>query len=251
MKRLAIVLLLAILSVACQPAGNSAPPPTPLPADAVGTIIAATSGAAATQTESARPLPTPTQPSPTPPPPTRTPSPTPSPTATFIIILPTPTASSTPLPPPPSYGGGSTTGTTSGTPVPTAIGIGFCELLFASPSGEAAIRPGSDFDAVWELKNISDRPWDHTSIDLVYIEGEPMQKFGQDVFDLPEYVKPGQSTTLRVDMRAPFVAGTYTAIWGLREGHEIRCRFSVTVRADGTPYPTFTPTITPTPTATP
>ncbi len=263
MKRTALFAFLALLLAACQPSGGQASLPTPIPPEALGTLIAATSGAAATQTAAVQPQATPTVLAPGQAPPTVTPSPTPSPTAAFFIVIATPTPYLTPLPPPPSYGGSSTgssgsssTGSTSSggstsyaTPVPTAIGIGFCELLAASPSGEAAIRPGGDFDAVWELKNISDRPWDHTSIDLVYLEGERMQKFGEDVFDLPEYVKPGESTTLRVDMRAPFVAGTYTAIWGLQEGHEIRCKFSVTVKADGTPYPTFTPT--PTPTATP
>lgn len=249
MKRLLILILpLFMLACAAGPLVSSQPLPTPIPPDALATIIAATGQASWAMTETARPLPTPTVPSPTPPPPTPTRTATPTATATFVIIIPSPTASNTPLPPPPSYGGGGSGG--GSTPIPTAVGKNFCSLLEAYPSGSAAVRPGGDFDAVWVLKNISERPWDNTSIDVVFLEGERMQKNDKDFFDLPEYVKPGQTMELRIDMRAPFVAGTYTAIWGFRQGHDIVCKFSVTVKADGTPYPTFTPTITPTATVT-
>jgi hypothetical protein len=86
----------------------------------------------------------------------------------------------------------------------------------------------NDFDAIFTVKNTSDKNWEAAAVDLKFLSGAKMQKYA-DLYDLPKLVKPGESITLRVDMLAPDKAGVYVANWGLVSGSTTLCKMALGV----------------------
>lgn len=115
-------------------------------------------------------------------------------------------------------------GTVSPTPAPVT---GKFQVVSVSPT--VALPKGTDFDAVWTIKNTSGKTWELSTIDYRYVSGTKMNHVG-DRYDLNQVVKPGETVKVIVDMTAPNTAGWYTANWELVEGSTVLGSLTVTVR---------------------
>lgn len=111
------------------------------------------------------------------------------------------------------------------TPVPTTS---VCSLVSVAPLRSVTMPTRYDFDAVWEVKNTSDKNWEASSVDFKYVSGQKTYKYNA-VYDLPETVKPGEKITIRVDMLAPDQAGVYTTNWALVNGSTTLCNLPLTI----------------------
>ncbi len=127
------------------------------------------------------------------------------------------------------------TNTTSGSIAATATpsttttpGAGTACQVSVSPSASQTLKTREDFDAVWTVKNTSNRTWEAASVDYKYTSGTEMQKFAK-AFDLKQSVKSGESIKITVDMLTPDKAGTYTTIWSIVEGSTVLCSLPLTV----------------------
>lgn len=136
---------------------------------------------------------------------------------TLVVFTPTlePTATATlpptQTPPPPTATRPPATATSTATATP---GPFECRIVSQSPALGAKINGGTDFDLVWVLRNTGTKRWELGAVDIKYISGSKLQKFG-DVFDLAKTVNPGEEITITIDMLAPTIAGTYKAVWNL------------------------------------
>ncbi len=119
----------------------------------------------------------------------------------------------------------STTATPSTTTTP---GSGAACQVSVSPSASQTLKPREDFDAVWTVKNTSNRTWDAASVDYKYTSGTEMQKYAK-AYDFTQSVKPGESIKIAVDMLAPDKAGTYTTTWSIVEGSTVLCSLPLTI----------------------
>jgi hypothetical protein len=189
--RLSLILVAAVVTLACLPTLGPEPLPT-FDANAPLTAIVLTAGAAATQTAlNAPPTATST------PLPTHTPTDTPTPTPTFLFFVPT------------------------GALDPTQIPLGVsqhdfdCQVLSAEPKGFVGVS--TRFFGRWVVANIGVALWDLNSLDYRYTGGEKIHL--QSIYDFPATVTPGATVELRVDMQSPAVAGTYTTNWKIYRGN--------------------------------
>ncbi len=104
---------------------------------------------------------------------------------------------------------------------------GACQIVSVTPS--ASMPRNADFDAVWTIKNTSNRTWDGNSVDYKYISGSKLQKYNLR-YDLHQNVKPGDTVKVVVDMVAPSTAGFYTVNWALVEGSTTLCNLPLNLR---------------------
>jgi hypothetical protein len=118
---------------------------------------------------------------------------------------------------------GTTTPGASPTPAPVT---GICQVQNTSPIRNLAVR--EDFDAIWTVKNTSNKNWELSAVDYKFISGSKIHT-GADMFDLPVTVKPGESINIIVDMLAPATAATYAANWALVQGGTTLCTLPLTV----------------------
>ncbi len=109
---------------------------------------------------------------------------------------------------------------TGGTPTPVAE---------VSVTPTSPILKGNEFDAVWTVKNISNRTWDLSAVDYAYVSGTRMYKYNAR-YDMPVTVKPGETVKIVVDMIAPKDAGVYTTNWALMEGGSVLVNLPLTLR---------------------
>jgi hypothetical protein len=100
-----------------------------------------------------------------------------------------------------------------------------CGVISVSPS---RIAPRADFDAIWTIKNTSEKTWSADAVDYKYISGSKIHKRGE-IYDLPQSVKPGETVKIMVDMLAPAAAGTYTANWALTASGSTICSLPITL----------------------
>ena len=78
------------------------------------------------------------------------------------------------------------------------------------PDG-TVFRPGVDFEKTWRLQNTGTCTWDD-GYSLVFISGDQALDPSNFAFDQSaEFVEPGESADITVDLTAPNTAGTYTA----------------------------------------
>jgi len=179
--------------------------------------IAQTANAAVTQTVAAMPTSTPTET------PTATPAntftPSPTNTATVVFILSTPTLPVFPTFTGLSSGGGGTSGTSSDDFA--------CQVLSVEPANGTSFNGRTNFDAVWRIRNIGQKMWDHNGVDYSYDSGDRIHKVER--YDLSANVRSGQTVGVIVDMAAPRNAGSYTTRWVLNSGRNEFCRMSLTI----------------------
>lgn len=212
-----LLILLAVASTACGLIGPQAQPTMdPLvfqsTLNAAGTQAVETIAAQLTSTALAQP---PTE-IPTQAPTVVVLSPTTAPTskATLVPTL-APTATATRVP---------VTSTPTSTSTPSDL---VCTLVSQSPALGTKMSYGTDFDAVWKIKNTGTLAWAVGNVDIKYVSGEKMQKAG-DTFDLAKTVNPGEEITITLDMLAPQNAGTYSAVWNLVAGRAF-CNMNVKI----------------------
>lgn len=200
------------LILACVPTIGT-PIPTVDP-NQINIFIAQTANAAASQTAAV--LPTFTQTETTTPTPEDTTTPSLTATSTVIFILSTPTKSVTPT----------LTGLAGGTTGITGDNFA-CQVLSVTPPNGTSLDPRTDFDAVWQVRNIGKKQWDRNAVDYVYASGAELYKTTN--YDLPSDVKSGATVNIIVDMIAPKKPGSYTTNWVLRNSSRVICNLSLTI----------------------
>jgi hypothetical protein len=210
--RTVVLLIAAVILVACNKGLPTAAPTQ----DISGELDAARTQAVQTfQAEQASQA----SPTPLPPTPTLAPSATEVPSPTTVPTL-APTNTLAALP----------TNTSPAVVLVTRTPVQLdCSVTDLSPAYLTEFAPREDIDAKWSVKNTGSKTWGSTDIDLAYISGEKMSKFG-DSFDIGKDVAAGSSIDLIVDMLAPALPGNYTTTWGLKSGSTTLCTFSITIR---------------------
>jgi len=112
------------------------------------------------------------------------------------------------------------------TPAATGTTTGItCTVTLTDPTN--IIAAGSDFDAVWTVKNTSGEDWSSNSVDYKFLSGTGMHK--KAVYDLAQTIKNGESGQIIVDMVAPDMAGLYSAEWAIVASSTTLCFLSVAV----------------------
>jgi hypothetical protein len=106
------------------------------------------------------------------------------------------------------------------TPTPTPSSQASCQILSVTPTQSMGIN--TDFDAVWQVKNISSKVWDNHEIDFRYQSGDKFYKYN-GLYDLPKLVNPGETVNLVADMLAPSKTGTYSTVFILIGDHGVVC----------------------------
>jgi hypothetical protein len=206
--------------MACVPTLGT-PFPTADPS-LINTFIAQTANAAASQTAAALPTSTFTEtPTPTP---ENTSTPSPTFTSTVIFILSSPTKPVVPTFTGLSSGGGSSSGGGGGS---TSSDNYACQVISVDPANGTSFNPSADFDATWRVKNIGQKDWDRTSIDVVYDSGAKIHKIAG--YDLNTNVKVGENINITVDMVAPKDSGSYTTNWVLQASAKVFCKMTLTI----------------------
>jgi hypothetical protein len=108
------------------------------------------------------------------------------------------------------------TSTASNTPEATFTptqGANQAQEISQSPSDGSSLDHGSDFDLVWEVKNIGTNDW---STGWYYEYQSGVEGSGEDSYHLSEEVDDGETIKLIVDMIAPNDAGNYSTTWALK-----------------------------------
>ena len=75
-------------------------------------------------------------------------------------------------------------------------------------------QPGDEFTKSWRLKNTGTCTW-NPNYSFVFYSGDRMS--GAKITDLDEYVEPGETIDILVDMTAPSDPDTYTGYWKLQD----------------------------------
>jgi len=97
-----------------------------------------------------------------------------------------------------------------------------CKVISVSPVYTTKLRPSTDFDARWTLKNLSPDTWEEDSLEVRYITGDKFQQYS-DSYKLLKDVKSGENVEFVIDMVTPSEAGTYSTAWGLFRGSQNLC----------------------------
>ncbi len=101
-----------------------------------------------------------------------------------------------------------------------------CQIVSTSPTASMSVR--TDFDAVWAVKNTSNKNWSVDSVDYQYWKGEQIYKHS-NIYDFTKTVKPGETINIVVDMVAPNKAGTFTTHWAIASGGSLLCDLPLTI----------------------
>ncbi|MFN8411742.1 MAG: NBR1-Ig-like domain-containing protein [Anaerolineales bacterium] len=209
--RLFFLLVATLVMLACMPVLAATPAPIPtFDPNSINTSIVSTANAAITQTAlfttpTDTPTITPTF--------TVAPSDTPSPTATVLFLLATPTVAS---------------------PVPTPGGSGKkfdCAVLSKTPADGTSVSPNVDFSVTWHVLNIGTDFWNSNDVDYHYSSGDKFHL--QKAYDLEQSVSVGQETDLKVSMKSPGTAGTYSTTWKMQSGKTEFCALTFTIQVLG------------------
>jgi len=75
-------------------------------------------------------------------------------------------------------------------------------------------QPGEEFTKSWRLKNTGTCTW-NPNYSFVFYSGDRLS--GAKTTDLDEYVEPGETIDILVDMTAPSDPDTYTGYWKLQD----------------------------------
>jgi hypothetical protein len=116
-------------------------------------------------------------------------------------------------------------GTTGGSTVNPPVTSNTCQIISVSPSKSLAAR--EDFDAIWEIKNISGKTWDMNSVDYKYVSGTAMHE--KAAYDMTKSVGNNETVKIIVDMKAPTDKGSYSANWAIAQGGTTLCSLKINV----------------------
>ncbi len=123
----------------------------------------------------------------------------------------------TPLSPEPTY-------------TPWAVNSEYdCQAELISPDPVEPLSPDSLFETHWQLTNTGTRPWDHNSIDFIYMDGARLHT-GGDIIDLTENINPGETYHLYIPMQSPPQTGYFQAAWVLKRGNLYFCSLNLSLQ---------------------
>lgn len=88
------------------------------------------------------------------------------------------------------------------------------EFISETIPDDTAFVAGDTFTKTWRLKNIGTCTW-NSNYKLVFFEGDKMN--GPSEKNLTQNVAPGEQVDISVDLKAPASAGTYDAIWKVKD----------------------------------
>ena len=211
-----IVITMVLATSACSPE-LPAPSPTPLPPTSTPNL--ALTAQARTMTAVAAFSPTPSK--------TPTVTKTQYPTITPIPSS-TPIQSITPTPALTSANGTDV----SGTPQDTPSADYACKVTFKFPSDWSILKSGDWFDGNWKIKNTGLNTWKFGKVMLTFVNGNKFQEHKDNTtFNIPSDVRPGEDTSLLVDMIAPTKPDNYASNWGLllTSTKTVFCNFSLRI----------------------
>jgi len=148
-----------------------------------------------------------------------------TPTSTSTTV-PTMTLTFTPLPPT-AY---PTATFIPWTSTPTATPIVYsCAVTSTTPSSTDTVKVSTAFNWSWVIKNTGKWAWGQHQADIKYVSGTIMQTNGY-LFDMPADVSPGVSVTVKIAMKTPASAGTYTATWEIVQEGVLVCTLPLSVK---------------------
>ena len=101
----------------------------------------------------------------------------------------------------------------------------YCTVTVAAPKN--SVKALSNFNTVWEVRNISGYDWRTDSVDYQFISGTKMHK--QAGYDLTQTIKDGESGQITVEMVAPGEPGLYGSTWTIVSGSRTLCVLYVTI----------------------
>lgn len=146
-------------------------------------------------------------------------------------ITPEPTLTLTPMPTPTVPTPTKTRVPPTRTPVMTATPNYYsCKIVEKKPSDGAKINVGTTFDAEWTIQNSGLKTWEVGYVDLRYVSGTKLQT-GADIYDINTQVSPEGEIKLEVGMKAPSLAGKYSAVWQVIIEGITMCTLPVSIEA--------------------
>ena len=206
-KKLAWLGSLALIAIALSACNIGATPAPTIDANAIYTSAAETLVAqfSGQMTQTAQAIP-----------PTALPTNTPQATFTLLPTFP-PAAGSTPL------GAGTPvvigTPLVISTPISTLSGPVCNDSQFITdvtvPDG-TVMKPGNDFTKTWTLKNTGTCKWDDGYV-FAFVSGDKMDGYDVTLKKSSDFVDPGESINLSVDMTAHLAEGTYSGCWKMKD----------------------------------
>lgn len=111
------------------------------------------------------------------------------------------------------------------------------KMVSETISDGTKFQGGETFTKSWTLRNVGDCDWT-TDYKFVYESGDQMG--GSSSMNVPSVVKPGESETFEIDMKAPSADGNYTGVWRLKaaDGEKLGHYWvKITVGDPGPPAP--------------
>ena len=106
------------------------------------------------------------------------------------------------------------TATTKVDPTPTPKPCNKAEFVSETIPDDTPFTAGQTFTKTWRLKNIGTCTW-NTNYKLVFFSGSQMG--GPSEKNLTQNVAPGEQVDISVDLKAPASAGTYDAVWKVKD----------------------------------
>jgi len=101
-----------------------------------------------------------------------------------------------------------------------------CALISQSPADGTIMAPGNSFDMTWTFQNVGTTTWDENTTDVSFIAAAGGVRLSSvDLLDLTTSVKPGDSYSVVVPMKAPSGAGQYGETWSINENNTSFCQF--------------------------
>ena len=98
-------------------------------------------------------------------------------------------------------------------PRPSPYPCNQAQFISETVKDNTEFDPGESFTKSWRLKNTGTCTW-NPDYRLAFYSGDRMD--GPKYQDLNEYVEPGETIDLLIDLKAPEDAGNYTGYWKLQ-----------------------------------
>jgi hypothetical protein len=105
-----------------------------------------------------------------------------------------------------------------------------CKVISVKPAQNKIFSPKTQFDMQVVVQNTGTSNWDPNVIDIKYFSASGAKIHeGADIYDFPAIVAPGEQYSFAIDMLAPVSPGSYSEAWGLVQGSNVLCQWSVSI----------------------
>lgn len=78
------------------------------------------------------------------------------------------------------------------------------------------MKPGQDFTKTWALKNTGTCKWDD-GYTLVFVSGDKMDGYDYALKKSSDFVDPGETINISINLTAHLAEGTYSGCWKMRD----------------------------------